>query len=264
MRLEARGVSAGYHSADVLHAISLHLDAGELVGLIGPNGSGKSTLLRVLTHALPARTGEVLLDGRPVSSFRARERARHIAFVPQTEPALFDFTAWEVVLMGRYAHVAGLAGEKEQDFEAARQAMQEADVSHLALRPITALSGGEHRRVLIARALAQQAPVLLLDEPTAHLDLSHQSRLLTVLRELVERDGTAVLAALHDLNLAAEFCDRLILLQNGRIAAEGAPGEVLQEAVLAEVYGAGLRVACRPDAGRPIVLPARVNGGETS
>src|SRR5947209_4127602 len=154
MPVEARDVYAGYGSGDVLPGVSLRLQPGELVGLIGPNGSGKSTLLRVLSRVLRPRSGKVLYDGRPAAAYSAREIAQRIAFVPQTEPALFDFTGWEVVLMGRHAHVKPLGGEREADFDAARRAMAETNTLPLTGRLITSMSGGEHRRILIARALA--------------------------------------------------------------------------------------------------------------
>lgn len=255
MRIEACNLVAGYGTRIVLHNISLRLKAGEFVGLIGPNGAGKSTLLRTLVHTPPPRQGTVWLDGKRIQHFSAREIARRIAFVPQTEPTLFEFTVREVVLMGRHPHVRGMFGETSEDFTLATRAMAAADILHLADRPVTALSGGEHRRVLIARALAQNAPTLLLDEPTAHLDLMHQTDLLRVVRRQVDREGAAVLAALHDLNMAAEFCDRLILLSSGRIAAEGAPGTVLTAETLLHVYGVPVQVVRNPTSGQPLVLP---------
>src|SRR5437588_6245488 len=178
MRIEARGVAAGYGPRRVLHDISFHLAPGEFVGLIGPNGSGKSTLLRVLSRTLAPQAGRVLFDGEPADRMSAREVARSVAFVPQTEPTLFEFSVRDVVLMGRNPYVRGWSGETDEDYAAAMRAMAATDTLHLAERPITALSGGEHRRALIARALAQSAPALLLDEPTAHLDMTHQAEVL--------------------------------------------------------------------------------------
>jgi iron complex transport system ATP-binding protein len=255
MRIEAREIAAGYGPHNVLQGVSLHLAPGEFLGLIGPNGAGKSTLLRVLSRALTARQGAVRLDGDLVERLTAREVARRLAFVPQTEPTLFEFTVREVVLMGRHPHRRGLAGETQEDFAAAMRAMSATDTLQLADRPVTALSGGEHRRVLIARALAQNAPTLLLDELTAHLDMTHQAEVLSLVRRLADRDGVSVLAALHDLNLAAEFCDRLVLLANGRVAAEGLPDAVLTPETLTRAYGAPVRVGRSPASGKPFVLP---------
>jgi iron complex transport system ATP-binding protein len=256
MRIEARGVTAGYGGQPVLHDVSFVLGEGEFVGLIGPNGAGKSTLLRVLSGTLRPSGGAVLLDGEPIDRLKAREIARKLAFVPQTESTLFEFSVRDVVLMGRHPHVRGLAGETHEDFARANQAMVATDILHLADRPITALSGGEHRRVLIARALAQATPAVLLDEPTAHLDITHQAEILSLVRRQADEAGASVLAALHDLNLAAEFCDRLILLADGRVALEGPPTEVLTSLTLERAYGASVTVGRNPASGRPFIFPA--------
>lgn len=253
-RLLARDLSAGYGRGTVLHSVSITLHSGELVGLVGPNGAGKSTLLRVLSRALPAASGELQLEGRPLHRFSSPEIAQRIAFVPQSEPTLFEFTVREVVLMGRYAHIRTRSRECDEDYSAAVRGMVATDTLHLAERPITELSGGEHRRVLIARALAQEAPVMLLDEPTANLDISHQADVLRLVRGLVDREGVAAIAALHDLNLASEYCDRIALLAGGRIIAEGAPREVFTETLLERVYGLELKVIRNPASGQPMVL----------
>jgi iron complex transport system ATP-binding protein len=253
-RIQADGITAGYGAQPVLKNVSLTLMPGEMVGLIGPNGAGKSTLLRVLSRTLPPQQGQVRLDGEPVRKIKSREIARRIAFVPQTEPTLFDFTVRDVVLMGRHAHLNGLSGETERDFAAATQAMALTDTLPLADRLITELSGGEHRRVLIARALAQEAPTLLLDEPTAHLDITHQADVLAIIRRLADREGTAVLVALHDLNLAAEFCDRLILLAKGAILADGPPDVVMTSQNLELAYGASVSISRNPVSGKPFIL----------
>jgi len=185
----------------------------------------------------------------------AREIARLVAFVPQTEPVLFDFSVREIVLMGRHARIQGLGGEREEDFEAAHRAMTAADVLHLADRPITSLSGGEHRRALLARALAQESAALLMDEPIAHLDPGHQIEILGVARRLVNAGGTLAVVALHDLNLAAAYCDRLILLDSGRIFRDDSTESMLTDAVLQPIFGRGITVATNPMTGKPLVLP---------
>jgi iron complex transport system ATP-binding protein len=263
--LEAREVHAGYGRAAVLHGVSLTLRRGEMAGLIGPNGAGKSTLLRALSGVLSPRSGQILLEGRPVREWGFREAARRLSVVPQTEPAFFDFTVREVVLMGRNPHV-GPAGETAEDHDAATRAMNALDILALAERPTTTLSGGEHRRVLIARALAQQTAVMLLDEPTAHLDLTHQAEALALLKRRTEREGAAVLAALHDLNLAAEFCDRILLLTEGRIIADGPPEVALTPELLRQAYGSEVSVVRNPASGRPLVLPSMMEplGNETT
>ena len=255
MRIQASRISAGYGRNIVIRDVDLCLGAAEFVGLIGPNGSGKSTLLRALSRAIPILAGELNIGGRPASGLSVREVAREIAFVPQMEPALFDFPVRDIVLMGRNPHLARRSGEAPEDYSEASRAMAATDTLQLADRLITELSGGEQRRVLIARALAQRAPALLMDEPTAHLDLSHQCDILSVVRRQVDREGVACLAALHDLNLAAAFCDRLVLLSAGSIAAEGPVDKVLRAEVLAGAFGPGISVGRSPGAAAPVILP---------
>ena len=264
MRLEARGVTAGYGSRTVLRDVTLQCESGAFVGLIGPNGCGKSTLLRVLSGVLRAWQGSVLLDDRPLSDFSQRDIARHIAFVPQEEKAAFEFSVQDVVLMGRYPHRARLHGPSGEDYAHVERALIAADIAPLKHRPITELSGGEHRRVLLARALAQQAPLLLLDEPTAHLDITHQAELLQLTRDLTRRNGSGennspfhpigALAALHDLNQAAEYCDHLALMRDGCILAQGTPEDVLQPIHLRAAYNADAQMGRNPVTGRPMLF----------
>ncbi len=254
--LSAERLSGGYGDRLVVREVSLTLCPGQLLGLVGPNGAGKSTLMRLLSGVLAPRQGSVSLMGRDLAAVSAGERARLIAYVPQSEPALFDFTVREVVLMGRYSRSGRFARLDQRDYEAAAQAMARMDVLHLAARPITTLSGGEHRRVLIARALAQEAPVLLMDEPTAHLDMTHQSDVLSTLSHLCLEKQSAALVALHDLNLAAEWCDRMMLLSGGSAVAFGPPETVLEPDVLSHAYGASVTVARHPVTGRPLASPA--------
>jgi iron complex transport system ATP-binding protein len=254
-QIEARNVSVAYGDRPVVRNVSLAIVAGEMVGLIGPNGAGKSTLLRALSGALRTASGTVLLDGRDISALRPRDRALRLAFVPQSEAAVFEFPVKEVVLMGRHPHVRGLGGETSADFEAAARAMSACDILVLADRPVTALSGGEHRRVLIARALAQESPLLILDEPVAHLDVTHQVEILALARRMADRKSVAILAAVHELNLAAEFCDRLILLAGGAVIAEGVPEEVMTPELLERAYGSSIQVGRSPASGKPMIFP---------
>jgi iron complex transport system ATP-binding protein len=253
--LVARDVEFAYGSVPALRGLSLTLEPGAFVGVVGPNGSGKSTLVRLLAGYLRPRCGAVLLGGRALSRLSDRERARRIAVVQQDTPATFDFTALEVVLMGRSPHLPAFGVEGVRDRAIAHQAMQRTDTVAFAARPLGALSGGERQRVLLARALAQETPILLLDEPTAHLDLNFQIEALQLLRELHAERGATVLAVLHDLNLAALYCDHLVLLDKGRLAVEGPPAEVLTADRLAEVYGARVWCDVHPVTGKPYVLP---------
>jgi len=232
----------------------MSLKAGELVGLIGPNGCGKSTLLRCLSRILPTATGTVQLDGRDLKDWSPRELARQIAFVPQIEGALFEFTVHDLVLMGRHAHLEPWKGETDADYRIVKESLAEADILHLAERKVTELSGGEHRRVLVARALAQRAPLLLLDEPTAHLDVAHRTELMSLLQRQARTGRQGVIAALHDLNEAAEFCDRLVLMFRGRIVADGVPDVVLTSSNLRTAYSAESQIGSNPITGRPMLL----------
>lgn len=258
MRLEAKEITAGYdRSKDILQAVSVAVETGQFVGLLGPNGSGKSTLLRVLTRVLSPRLGTIHLDGREIARWTPLEIAKRVAFVPQQEPAAFDFTVREVVLMGRYPHHARFRGDTAEDHAIVDRALQECDALALQDRPVTQLSGGEHRRVLLARALAQQTPLLLLDEPTAHLDVTHQAELLVTVRRLCREENKGALAALHDLNQAAEFCDRLVLVSRGRVIAEGTPEAVMTPDHMRLAYQAEACIGPNPITGRPMLLTLR-------
>jgi iron complex transport system ATP-binding protein len=241
MRLEARDVTAGYEAKNVLENADLSVEVGEFVGLLGQNGSGKSTLLRVLSAVLKPRTGKVVLDEREIGAWSARERAKRTAFVPQQETTAFAFSVLDVVLMGRYPHLERGKGEQRRDFDLARQAMEQTDTLHLQERAVTQLSGGEYRRVLMARALAQQTPLLLLD-------------LAKRLTQQKDSPARGVLAALHDIGQAAEFCDRIVMLHNGRVLATGTPDKVLTEDILRRAYGAEVRMGRNPLTGRPLLL----------
>jgi iron complex transport system ATP-binding protein len=248
------GVSASYGDAAVVRDVDLRVRPGEVVGLVGPNGSGKTTLIRVASRALRPTAGRVLVGGSNPYELTARRAARLVAVVPQDVEPVFSFTALEVALMGRqpYRSPWGL-GSANGDWALVRAAMETTGVAELADRPIEQLSGGERRRVVLAQALAQDAPVLLLDEPTTHLDLLHVLELLAVVRRLAEEDGKAVLAIFHDLNLAASTCDRMYALSGGCIVAEGRPEEVVTEPLLAAVYGVAAEVLTNPLNGRPMI-----------
>ncbi len=255
--IETRELRCHYGAVEALRGVSLSVGAGELVGMLGPNGSGKSTLVKALSRVLRPASGQVLLDGTDLWRMGAREVARRIAVVPQDAPAPFDFSALDVVLMGRSPHLSRLAAEGIEDLRIARAAMERTDSWRLARRPITQLSGGERQRVTLARALAQEPRLLLLDEPTSHLDLGYQMETLERLAALNAEAGTTLLAVLHDLNLAAAFCPRLIMLAEGQIVADGAPEEVLQPERLREVYRVDVLVQPDPIYGRPNVFPRR-------
>jgi iron complex transport system ATP-binding protein len=237
----------------VVRDVDLEVSPGEVVGLVGPNGSGKTTVVRVASRALRPRAGVVRVRGEDLHAMSARDAARLVAVVPQDLAPAFSFTALEVVLMGRSPHLSRWGGGSPEDWARARAAMSATQVRHLADRPLDELSGGERRRVILAQALAQDAPVLLLDEPTTHLDVRHVLDLLGVVRGLAAGEGAAVLAILHDLNLAASTCDRLVALHRGRIVSAGPPGAVVTPALLREVYGVEADVVADELTGAPSV-----------
>jgi len=247
-------VSVALAGQRILDGVSLSVDRGRLVGLVGPNGAGKTSLLRVLKGTLSPDEGRVAVDGRSLSTLSARERARLVASTPQETGLSFDFPVRKVVEMGRTPHVGRFERFDEHDRAAVERAMERASVTELADRPVTSLSGGERQRVLLARALAQSTPVLLLDEPTASLDVNHAVRTLELLRSLVA-DGKAAVAAIHDLNLAARYCDELVVLTDGAVRAAGPPADVLTTETLGAAFGAHSLVTSQPDGSGPLVTP---------
>ena len=228
----------------LLERVRLHADQGQLVGLIGPNGAGKSTLLRAIAGVLRPQEGAVWLEGEELNSMPARDVASRMALVPQIAPYTHGFTARELVLMGRYPHLGRFRIEGAADEQIAREAMELTETEEFAERTLDTLSGGERQRVFVSRALAQQPRVLLLDEPTANLDVLHKLRVLDLVRGLVDEGLTAV-AAIHDLGMAARYCDRLVLLSGGRVLAEGSPEEVLVPDIIEAAFG--VRSAVYPD-----------------
>lgn len=219
----------------LLDRVNLTLEPGELVGLIGPNGAGKSTLLRTVIGGLPCSSGRVLLDGTPVGAYDQRTRARALAYLPQDRHIEWPLPSRDVVMLGRYPHTRGFAPPSKACLDAVERAMASVDAAALADRDATVLSGGERTRVLLARALAVEAPLLLVDEPVTGLDPYHQLHVMEILRETAHR-GTGVLAVLHDLTLAIRYMDRVVLLHDGQVIANGSPTEVLTEENLERVY----------------------------
>jgi iron complex transport system ATP-binding protein len=240
--LEARGVVAGYGTRAVLHGVDIELRSGELVAIVGPNGAGKSTLLRALAGLLAPIAGAVSLDGTALATLSRAAVARRIAVVPQIVELLFPFTVEEIVALGRTAHLGWLGVPSAKDRASVDAAVAELDLAPLRRRRIDTLSGGERQRALLAMAIAQQADVLLLDEPTVHLDPAHQRATLLLVRDLARRRGLAAAAVLHDLNLAVTLADRAVVLADGRAVADGRPIDVLDQPTLDAVFGVGLRV----------------------
>jgi iron complex transport system ATP-binding protein len=253
--LQAQALMFSFNGTPVLDRVDLYLEPGRLLGVIGPNGAGKSTLVRLLSRLLLPAGGAVHLNGRNLVRWRAADLARMLAVVPQDPELPPAFSAWEMVLMGRTPYLGWMGRESERDRAVVRRAMEDTGVWHLAQRLISQLSGGERQRVVVARALAQEPRVLLLDEPTAHLDINHQVEVLSLVAGLVKERALAALAIFHDLNLAAQYCDELVLLDRGQVAARGAADQVLTPSLLQRVYGTKVVVAPHPQNGLPVVFP---------
>jgi iron complex transport system ATP-binding protein len=248
-------LSVAYARQVVLHAVSLEVKSGEVLALIGPNGAGKSTLIRAVSGVIPIQSGKVRTNGDDFASLSAMQRARYLAVVPQAVSLPAAFTVWETVLLGRTPYLGFLGQPSFKDEELARMALERVSAGQLTDRRVGELSGGEQQRVLLARALCQSTPILLLDEPTAHLDLQYQVSLLELVSDLAHRDKLAVLIALHDLNLAARYADRMALMVAGRIQALGKPDQVLLADVIEAAYCLPVQVVKHPFMDVPLVLP---------
>lgn len=252
MKLEARNVTVAIKGAAIVAGVSVSVSSGELVGLIGPNGAGKSTLLRAMLGLTKRLAGTITLDGADFLAMPGRQRARAVAFLPQERRVEWRLLAHDVVMLGRYPHQPGFGGPTLQDRAAVSRSLDAVDGRELSERPVAVLSGGERTRILLARALAVEAPILLADEPIEALDPYHQLHVMEILRERT-RSGTGVLAVIHDLALAARFMDRLVLMDRGKVAAVGKPAEVLTPALLASVYR--IEAATGVEGGQPFLLP---------
>jgi len=263
--IEVLGLSFQYRTTEgrgriwTLDHLSFHVDTGEILGIVGPNGSGKTSLLKVLSGLLPASEGDVRLGGLSLRKRSQTDIARVVAVVPQEYAQVFPFTVAETVLMGRFPHRTtrwwslGIGDETANDLSCAHQAMVDTDVLSLADRLVSDLSGGERQRVMIARALAQEPKILLLDEPTAFLDINHQIDICSLIARLrAERRLTVVLVS-HDLNVASQYCDRVLMLKDGRLCRIGSPEETIRPDVLRMVYGCDVVVDAHPQTGRPRV-----------
>ncbi len=253
-KIELVNVSLGYRHRPVLTDISFDVMPGEIVGLIGPNGSGKSTVIRALTRIIAPQQGRILLGGQDILTIERQHLARLLGVVPQLPLLPSAFTGFEVVLMGRNPHLGLFEHEKAEDIDKAWRAMEMTGTQDLARRSVGELSGGQIQCLLIARALAQETDAMLLDEPTANLDIGRQIEILDLIQRLCRRRNLTVLAALHDLNLASQYCNRLVLISNGRLYRHGPPSEVVTSENIAEVYGADHCVYSHPVNGLPVVL----------
>lgn len=259
--LLVKGVYFSYDGKPVLRGVNLSVGEGEVVSIIGPNGAGKSTLIKLIAGILPPQAGEIEILGCPLQRWNRKKLAQVMALVPQGAYIPPTFSVWESIFLGRAPYLSFPGIARERDIKAIEKAMRWVKIEHLKDCLVGELSGGERQRVILARALAQEPKILLLDEPTAHLDIHHQVSILGLIRKFAREEGLAVLAVLHDLNLASFFSDRIVLLGYGKVLAQGTPEEVIEREKLKEAYGSEITVIPRPgNSHRPIVLP-ELNSG---
>ncbi len=255
--LKIENLSVDYGPRHVLRDVSLEVNSGEVVALIGPNGAGKTTLVRSVSGVIPVQSGSVRTNGDNLLLLPPLQRARFLAVVPQVAAMPPAYSVWETVLMGRTPYLNFLGHVSAKDEEIARLSLTKVDAAELAERRVGELSGGEQQRVLLARALAQSTPILILDEPTVHLDLQHQVSLMETVQGLAHADHLAVLIALHDLNLAARYADKVALLVDGRVQAFGTPKEILTPEIISAAYHLEVQVIAHPFADVPLVIPGK-------
>jgi iron complex transport system ATP-binding protein len=259
--LEIRGLSAGYGRGFVVHDISVEVGPGEFVAVLGRNGAGKSTLLKAAQNLLPEVRGEVRCAGEDMFRTGPRRIAARIAYVPQLAEPVFDYAVEEIVMMGRFARHGRFERASAEDAAAVSEAIRLTGIGGLRGKKLTELSGGERQRAFIARALAQDTPVLLLDEPSSHLDIAYQVELYGILRMLQADRGKAVVVAEHNVNLAAAHAGRLIFLRDGAVDVEGSPGETVTPANIRRIFGADVDIRPNPRSGRPEISLAAIDGG---
>jgi len=252
--LRVANVCGGYRKETVIKDISLEINKGDFLGIIGPNGSGKTTLLRLMSRVLAAQKGNISLEGRDIAHMDLKQFCQKAAFVPQDTIINFSFSVREIVLMGRIPHLKRMQFETKRDLGIAQGALAMTSTSHLKEKMIDELSSGERQRVIIAKALAQEPALLFLDEPTSHLDIGHQIQILDLLKKLNRQKGLTIVMVLHDLNLAGEYCNRIALLNQGRIFKQGSPAEVLTYQNIEAVYRTVVVVKDNPLSSKPYVI----------
>ncbi len=244
--MELYNVSLGYNHRAIVHDVNMKARPGQVLGLVGPNGSGKSTLIKGMSQLIDLLAGRILIDGRDIKTIKREELARLVGTVPQSPALPGTFTAFEVVLMGRTPHLGLLRYEGQKDLAIAWQAMHATNTQSLVERRVSEISGGERQRLIIARALTQQPRTMLLDEPIANLDIKHQVEILNLIKSLCQDQNLTVIIALHDLNLAAQYCNWMVMLNSGRVYAEGTPSDILTAENIKTVYGAEVCVFPHP------------------
>ena len=253
MKLKIKDVVFSYASTPILKNVCMELAPSEVLGIVGPNGSGKSTLIRCIDRILKPQNGSILLDGRDIKKMGRMEIAKRMGYVPQTFSRVFPATVFDTVLMGRRPHLGWRSSE--HDIEKVLEALKLLEIEDFALRDFNEISGGEQQKVFLARALAQEADVLLLDEPTSNLDIRHQLEVMEVIRSLVVEKGISAIMAIHDLNLASRYADRVVMLNGGRICSAGDPALVLTAENIKSVYG--VEAVVKNESGKPYIVPIR-------
>lgn len=252
--VEVKKLSHSYDATPILKGVSLQVRNGDFAGIVGPNGSGKTTLAKNIMRLLSPEKGTVFISGEDVKALTQKELAKVLGSVPQTNVIDYDFTAQEIVLMGRAPHIGRFQRESLRDFSIVEEAMKKTDTWHLKDRSVKELSGGERQRVIIARALAQEPEILVLDEPVTHLDIKHQIGLMELTKKLCDEKGITVIAILHDLNFAMSYCDHVMLVHNGHIVNSGKPDVILTEESIKKVYGIEVCIVNHPKTGQPYIL----------
>ncbi len=243
--MQLKNISFTYETSPIINDLSVAIQEQDFIGLIGPNGSGKSTLLKIMGGILEPDSGWVQFKESPIARINKKLFAQSVSWIPQDHPMVFPFKVSEIVLMGRHPYLSPLSFESSEDFEISRRAMETTMTSHFADRYFNEISGGEKQRVMIASALAQNPEMMLLDEPTAALDLKYQVQILKILKDLNTEHKKTLILAMHDLNLASKFCNRLILLDEGKIVRDGSPEQVLEKDILEQVYGIEVDLDCK-------------------
>lgn len=240
---------------EVLRNVNINIERGKFYTILGPNGSGKTTLLRILSKSLDIKKGEIFIDERELTQIKSKELAKEMAIVPQSTEIEFDFSVQDVVLMGRTPHIPRFSSESEKDLEIARTAMKMTNTWKLRNKGINELSGGERQRVVAARAIAQETGIILLDEPISHLDIHHQIEIMSQIKQLNQNKNITIIAVLHDLNLAAAYSDRMILMHDCGVYKDGTPEEVLTEDIIKKVYGLDVYITKNPKTGKTFIMP---------
>lgn len=257
MKLKVKGLEFGYTSMPVLADVCLELAQSEMLGIVGPNGAGKSTLIRCINRILNPQSGRILMDENDIKKMDRIELAKKMGYIPQTASQIFPTTVFDAILLGRRPHIGWRSGE--EDHEKVLDVLELLNIEDLAMRDIKELSGGQQQRVFIARALAQEPEVLLLDEPTSNLDIRHQLEVMEIIKDLVAKEGISAIMAIHDLNLASRYTDRVLIMKEGKIFDAGSPSNVLTAENIRSVYGVEAEVISRVDSngGRPYIVPIR-------